>query len=1076
VNPFVPDFVLQNDAQGRAVGEFEGAALFVDISGFTPLSESLLAHGREGAEALAHALRFHFDPLIAAVHEAGGFITGFAGDACTALFPEGPTSGAAGHDGGRPHAPGENAASRALGAAHRMQRFLAENPVYESPYGHFPFSIRIGLSWGRVAWGIVRVVPPPVVQTEGGPTSHRLRPARAFYYFQGPAVDACAAVEHRARAGEVLLDDAFRRFVPEADIGPAEGEIFRAGTPVEPAARLAPSWIPASGAGAEFVAPGVSEIPPQGEFRDVVSCFIAFDEVSDVAFDVPGLIRLLDELAAGYGGTFTGLDFGDKGTNTLIHFGAPVSHENDTERALDFVNELRRVLPAPIRLRAGITRDIRYVGWNGGTRRQEFACLGRATNLAARFMMQAARGEVLCDATVFADAGGGYAFEPRGELVLRGFEQPVTAHALGAKRPSFTKERTFAAKELVGRAAELARLLSSVAPIFSGRFAGLIYVDGEAGLGKSFLVESARRRVEARGTPLLWIEAPCDQTLQRSLNAFEVALKEYFGQSPDSTKEQNLARFEEIAARLVSRVPAGEEALRAEIAGSRSIYAALVGHRSPGSLYERLSPRDRFDRTLAAIAAWVRAESRLGPVVVHVEDAHWADGDTLRAVQAIARLGKSEEGKGPRLVPGLPIAVVCTARYTDDGGPFRIVLDPGVPVRNIGLAPLSPEEIGRIAENAGGRGIPDLFRAMLIDGAGGNPFFAEEIFAYWNDTEVPYSEPSISSPSVALLPTDVNSMLVARLDRLSPRVKLTVLAAAVLGKEFDVRVLGAMAAGDPELAEHVRVAVAQRIFLKQGPVRYAFRNTLLRNAAYEVQARARLARLHLLAAEAIEAVHEADLERHFSALGRHYRRAGLADKARPYYLAAAREAAARYAHTEAKRQYRSYFKLVGEPTPESVIARYELARDVYEPRGDVARAFDEHARVIHEAQILGDGATEALGRLGLGRATWASGRLEEARTYLDQALAGARREKHRWTEALALAHLALVHRAAGLEPEAVEVFTQALRLGHTLGMAEGATVFGDMVAHDLLAHRPQETLTLYQEAMSQHRGARDTGA
>ena len=75
VNPFVPDFVLQNDAQGRAAGEFEGAALFVDISGFTPLCESLLAHGREGAEALVHALRFDFDPLIAAAHEAGGFIT-----------------------------------------------------------------------------------------------------------------------------------------------------------------------------------------------------------------------------------------------------------------------------------------------------------------------------------------------------------------------------------------------------------------------------------------------------------------------------------------------------------------------------------------------------------------------------------------------------------------------------------------------------------------------------------------------------------------------------------------------------------------------------------------------------------------------------------------------------------------------------------------------------------------------------------------------------------------------------------------------------------------------------------------
>src|SRR5262249_35450720 len=152
-----------------------------------------------------------------------------------------------------------------------------------------------------------------------------------------------------------------------------------------------------------------------------------------------------------------------------------------------------------------------------------------------------------------------------------------------------------------------------------------------------------------------------------------------------------------------------------------------------------------------------------------VEDAHWADGDTLRAVQAIALLGRSEEGKGPRLLPGLPIAVVCTARYTDDGWPFRIVMDEGIPVRNIGLSPLSPEDIGRIAENVGGRPVPEPFRAMLVEGAGGNPFFAEEIFAYWNDAELPMAEPSVSSPSVALLPTDVNSLLVARLDRLPPK-------------------------------------------------------------------------------------------------------------------------------------------------------------------------------------------------------------------------------------------------------------------------------------------------------------------
>ncbi len=1083
MNPLVPDFILQQDAQDRTSGSFEAAALFVDIAGFSAMTESLAPRGRDGAEKLAHALRFYFDPLAAAVHDAGGFITGFAGDACTALFPA-----RAGHRPGLradepPSAPdpGRDPGAQALEAAHHMQRFVEEHPVYATADGKFPFSIRVGLSWGTVGWGIVRVTHVPASDPTSGPTSHRVLPDRSFYYFQGPPIDACAAVEQRARAGQVLLDEALRRRVPAALAVRVEEGIYRAVSPKR-AIRRAPaepkpadkppttfSGVTLADVGASFLAPRVLDIPPQGEFRDVVSVFVAFSG----AADVPGLIRLLNELATGYGGTFTGLDFGDKGTNSLIHFGAPVSHENDTERALDFVIELRRMCASVAKVRAGVTRDVRYVGWNGGTRRREFACLGRGTNLAARLMMKAAWDDVLCDEKVHADAAAAYELEPRGELALKGFEQPVPAWGLGQRRAAREQPRGFSAKELVGRAAELARLLSSIEPVFSGKFAGLVFIDGEAGLGKSYLVETARRRLEAAGRSFLWIEAPCDQTLQRSFNAFEVALKDRFGQSPAATKEENLARFDEGFAALLATVPESAGPLRREVADGRTLLAALLGHRLPGSLYERLSPKERFERTLAAIAAWVRAESLAQPVIIHLEDGHWADLETLRAVQTIAAMGRSEEGKAlPRLMPGLPVAVVCTARYTDDGSPFRIPLDAGVPVRNIALGPLSPEEIGRIAENVGGRPVPDVFRAMLIDGAGGNPFFAEEIFGYWRDTDVPFAEPSISSPSVALLPSDVNSLLVARLDRLPPRVKLTVLAAAVLGKEFDLRVLKAMAAGDGEVDEHVRVAEAMRIWIKQGAFRYRFRNTLLRNSAYEIQARARLQRLHLLAAEAIEGVYAGDLDRHHAAIARHYRRAGQPDKARPYFLAAAREAGSRYAHAEAKRHYKSYMKLVERPTPESVVARYELARDVYEPRGELARAHEEHVRVIEEAQQIGDVASDALGRLGLGRVAWSMRRLDDARTYLAQALAGARGAGNRWAEALSLAHLALVLKAAGLREEARSTFERALRLGREIGMHEGTSIFGDMIASFDADPQPLEVLERYEQAMTVQQPAR----
>lgn len=1024
MSPFVPDFILHQDAHDRVAGSFEAAALFVDLSGFTALTTRLQAHGREGAEALAAALRFHFDPLVAAVHEAGGFITGFAGDACTAIFP---------------HNPHRNVAAYALSAAHRMLRFVAENPVYRTPWGAYPFSIRVGLSWARVGWTIVRVTHVPLSDphSESGPTSYRAIPERAFYSFHGPAVDACAAVEQRARAGEVLVDAPFRKRVPEAQVLHAGGEIFLSLDPGPPPRRLPTAPHPRED-GAYFLPPGVADLAPQGEFRDVVSVFLSFGEVGDIA----GMIRLLHEIAGGYGGTFTGLDFGDKGVNSLVHFGAPVAHENDTERALDFALELDRLVGRTARVRAGITRDVRWVGWNGGTHRRELACLGRATNLAARLMMAARFGDLLCDPRVVETAPAGHVFEPRGPLTLKGFAEPVAAQALQGKRALHEQAKEFGAKELLGRAPELGRLLRSIEPIFAGLFAGIIHVDGEAGLGKSYLVETARQKLVDRGAGSLWIEAPCDQTLQRSLNAFEVAVRRYFQQPETAPGPEDRARFEARFADLVSRLPPSLPALGREVQAHKPFFAALAGLEEPS--LARLRPKDRFERTLAAISLWIRAESSVQPVVIHLEDAHWADGDTLRAVRAVARMGRADERAERRLAPGMPVVIICTARYTDDGGPFRVQLDRGVPVRTIQLAPLTPEEIAQIAARMGP--LPDMLKALLIDGAGGNPLFAEEIFSYWSDTDVPVAEPSISSPSVALLPSDVKSIFVARLDRLPPRVKLTVQAAAVLGKEIDLAVLTAMAAGDPEAEAHVRFAEGQRIFQALGEGRYRFRNTLLRNAAYEMQARARLARLHLLAAEAIERRFAADLERHAAELARHYRRGGQPERARAWFLAAARSAAARYAHSEAKRHYRSYLRLLEGLSAESVIARYELSRDVYEPRGEHGKAHDEHLKVIDEARRIGDAATEALGHLGLARVALARRALDEADARLALALGGARRAESRYIEALTLAVEALVHRAAGRTAAAEASFQRALTLGRALRMHEGSTAFGEIVA------------------------------
>jgi predicted ATPase len=361
-------------------------------------------------------------------------------------------------------------------------------------------------------------------------------------------------------------------------------------------------------------------------------------------------------------------------------------------------------------------------------------------------------------------------------------------------------------------------------------------------------------------------------------------------------------------------------------------------------------------------------------------------------------------------------------------------MDPGIPEHVIELKPLTRDQLLALAVPFFGGPMPDMLATLLCETAGGNPFFAQEILAYWlEDGRYGSSSSSISISNTFMPPKNVNSLLISRLDRLDARVKQTIVAAAVLGREFDLRVLAKMLPDQSVLEDHVRIGEAQCIWSGMAQHRFQFSNALLRNAAYEMQSRARLQELHRLAAEAIEALYGDDLEDQLVALGRHWRRAGKIDQARRYFLAGARKAAARYAHEEATRLYRVYFKLSLEPTPESVVVRYEFARDVLEARARFQEARQEHIRVLTEAQKLHDRGTEALGFLGLGRAHWAMQQPEEARTFWEEGLLAAREAGNLPTEGLLLGNLASTHAQHGQYEQAKALYTRAIAIARQIG-------------------------------------------
>ena len=138
VRRLVPNFIIEKYKANELRGTFMGAAIFVDLSGFSKMVDALSAHGQPGAEALAELMRVVFEPLVNAVYEHGGFVIGYAGDAFNAVFPDDQALG--------------QETKRCLSALVAMQKHIRANPQVQTPFGAFPISIKAGMGYGETRW------------------------------------------------------------------------------------------------------------------------------------------------------------------------------------------------------------------------------------------------------------------------------------------------------------------------------------------------------------------------------------------------------------------------------------------------------------------------------------------------------------------------------------------------------------------------------------------------------------------------------------------------------------------------------------------------------------------------------------------------------------------------------------------------------------------------------------------------------------------------------------------------------------------------------------------------------------
>jgi len=832
----VPDFILQKAKEGSFSGCFRAIAVNIDLIGFTELTQLAMQHSHAGVEALIDTINAIFSPAIAALESRGGFIAGFAGDAFTALFEE-------------------DCWLEAFSAAWEIKEITAAQEWYKTEFGSFKLEVRIGIGRGETAWEIV-----PVSQQH-------------VFWFSGPGIDKAASAQIKAKPNEVY-------FCPEPESGTLnsicryeqiDGQYCRlSGLKLASLKTEPPKERLKQDA---FARESLSRLQGEGEFRDLLSCFVNLNSADQEQR------RFVIETALACGGYISHIDCTDKGWVMFVIFGAPLCYDRYQQSALDFA--LQAQIRCGSNIRIGLSEGKAYAGFVGSQARGEYTGMGKAVNLAARFMMKAAWGEVWFDAALHKTMGNAFGCKRLGLYRYKGYPQAIETFRLlgkklGAEYSSFDNR-------FLGRQSELESLLVSCAELFQGRFAGVSYLYGAAGQGKSRLIHELKRKL---GKDVRFITLQSDSIQRIALGPFQSWIRSEFTKDLPDTQEERLVAFRKNWAKLIrafSTQP-DRDSITDELKRIESVIAGLIGLEWEGSIYSQLEPQSKATVTGLALKSLIEMLGKLKPVILVMEDLHWLDQESAAMLKLLTRKAS-----------GIPFKLIVSSRLRDDGSKPELILDSEIKVDRFDLDGLSKASVCELMEDLLSRPVSEELLSYVHTRSLGNPFIAAQLSIYLLETgKLEISDNKYLLKELADdMPQSVQAVLVARIDRLESDLKRMVHTASVLGCEFAATILEAMleapqarSSFSSQLFQHnLRLGELQHIWNAVSELSYIFSHGLLRDAAYGMQLTKQLKDLHLLAAEAMQRYY-ADAKVWFSKIAFHFEKAGSQELAADYYLKA----------------------------------------------------------------------------------------------------------------------------------------------------------------------------------------------
>jgi ABC-type oligopeptide transport system substrate-binding subunit/class 3 adenylate cyclase len=629
---------------------------------------------------------------------------------------------------------------------------------------------------------------------------------------------------------------------------------------------------------------------------------------------VAGVHRRAGEAVYRYEGTVAQL----LGDGVLAFFGAPITHEDDPIRAaraaLDLqesIGEFSRELSGLVQnlqMRVGINTGEVVIGEIGTDLHVEYLAIGDAVNAAARLESAAAPGSILISARCARLIGEGFRLGDRGEIAVKGKAKPIHVYEVrgveGMPVPRRGGDGTRGA--YVGRMAEVERLRSAIETVGKGQ-GGIVALMGEAGIGKSRLLEEVRREFEAGQGPDRWLEG-------RALS--------YGGSLPYWPITQLILDDLELAE--------GAPALKVKVALRKRLKELFAGGIGEPYAYlgrllgipEEAEAKARLDsmdaesikaETLATLREYFRGVARRQPTAVVVEDLHWADPSSLEVLQRLMGVADREA-----------LLILMLMRVDRDHGSWglKVRAETDYPHRytEIQLGRLTDRQVDDLLEKLlGGGALPPRIRGIIRDRAEGNPFYLEEVARHLVDNHEIERVGAAWQATAAIeevgIPETLQGVLLARIDRLEEDVRGTLQMASVIGKSFLYRILEAVSAAERELEGQLTELQREDLVREKARIpelEYMFKHSLTQEATYSSLLLERRKEFHLKVGEAIERLFPERRGEFLGLLAHHFEAAGAREKAAEYLIRAGDQARLAFANEEGIDFYRRALPILQE--------------------------------------------------------------------------------------------------------------------------------------------------------------------